>query len=237
MRGIGLSVKLNDRNVHLLLDTGAGGIMVSRKARGKGGIDSRLCRCTTEASATKGLQSGYTAVADHIRIGELEFQDCVVAVSDKRSVADEEGLIGADVFGGYLIDIDLPGMRLKLSPLPKRPEDTVAPKSLNSEGRSKRMRSRKKTARTSRLRRIRNPPRHRFRNPTSPAQRSLHCAGDGQLDESLPLWSRILVPTSVNDSKPMLFGLDTGAFSNILSLRAGRQVGKVSSDYRVRFMD
>jgi hypothetical protein len=44
----------------------------------------------------------------------------------------------------------------------------------------------------------------------------------------------ILVPTSVNDSKPMLFGLDTGAFSNILSLRAGRQIGKVNSDSRMR---
>ena len=44
----------------------------------------------------------------------------------------------------------------------------------------------------------------------------------------------MLVPTIVNDSKPMLFGLDTGAFSNILSLRAGRQVGKVSSEDRVR---
>jgi hypothetical protein len=66
--------------------------------------------------------------------GELEFKDCVVAVSDKRSVSDEDGLIGADVFGSYLIDIDLPGTRLKLSPLPKRPEDAVAPTSLNSEG-------------------------------------------------------------------------------------------------------
>jgi hypothetical protein len=44
----------------------------------------------------------------------------------------------------------------------------------------------------------------------------------------------MLVPTRVNDAKPMLFGLDTGAFSNILSLRAGRQVGKVSSEDRVR---
>jgi hypothetical protein len=44
----------------------------------------------------------------------------------------------------------------------------------------------------------------------------------------------ILVPTRVNDSKPMLFGLDTGAFSNILSLRAARQVAKVGSDYRDR---
>ena len=30
----------------------------------------------------------------------------------------------------------------------------------------------------------------------------------------------MLVPTSVNDSKPMLFGIDTGALSNLLSLRA-----------------
>ena len=38
MRGIGLSVKLNDRNAHLLLDTGAGGIMVSRKVAEKAGL-------------------------------------------------------------------------------------------------------------------------------------------------------------------------------------------------------
>src|SRR5450759_2269115 len=133
MRGIGLSVKLNDRNVHLLLDTGAGGIMVSRKVAEKAGL-TRISAVHYGGIGDKGLQSGYTAVADHIRIGELEFQDCVVAVSDKGSVADEDGLIGADVLGAYLIDIDLPGMRLKLAPLPKRPEDTVAPTSLNSEG-------------------------------------------------------------------------------------------------------
>ena len=71
------------------------------------------------------MQSGYQAIADHIRIGELEFHDCVVSVSDSRSVADEDGIIGADVFGAYVVDIDLPGMRMKLSPLPKRPEDAA----------------------------------------------------------------------------------------------------------------
>ena len=133
MRGLGLSVKLNDRNVHLLLDTGAGGIMVSSKVAEKAGL-TRVSAVHYGGIGDKGLQSGYTAVADHIRIGELEFQDCVVAVSDLRALADNDGLIGADVFGAYLIDLDLPEERLKLSPLPKRPEDTVAPKSLNSEG-------------------------------------------------------------------------------------------------------
>jgi tetratricopeptide (TPR) repeat protein len=133
MRGIGLSVRLNDRNAHLLLDTGAGGIMVNRKLAEKAGL-TPISAVHYGGIGDKGLQSGYTAIADHIRVGELEFQDCVISVSDKGSVGDEDGLIGADVFGTYLIDIDLPGMRLKLSPLPKRPEDIVAPTSLNSEG-------------------------------------------------------------------------------------------------------
>ena len=38
MRGIGLSVRLNDRNVHLLLDTGAGGIMVNHRLAEKAGL-------------------------------------------------------------------------------------------------------------------------------------------------------------------------------------------------------
>jgi predicted aspartyl protease len=98
MRGIGLAVRLNDRNAHLLLDTGAGGIMVSRKVAEKAGL-AVISAVHFGGIGDKGLQSGYTAVADHIRIGELEFQDCVVAVSDKGSVADEDGLIGADVLG------------------------------------------------------------------------------------------------------------------------------------------
>ncbi len=42
MRGIGLSVRLNDRNVRLLLDTGAGGIVVSHKVAREGGADANL---------------------------------------------------------------------------------------------------------------------------------------------------------------------------------------------------
>jgi hypothetical protein len=44
----------------------------------------------------------------------------------------------------------------------------------------------------------------------------------------------VLVQTNVNDSPRMLFGLDTGAFANILSVRAGHQVSKVSSEERLR---
>jgi tetratricopeptide (TPR) repeat protein len=233
MRGIGLSVKLNDRNAHLLLDTGAGGIMVSHKVAEKAGLTS-ISAVHFGGIGDKGLQSGYTAVADHIRIGELEFQDCVVTVTDKGSVADEDGLIGADVLGAYLIDIDLPGMRLKLSPLPKRPEDTVAPKSLNSEG--------EEQANAEQKEDTMNEPTPKDQNSSPSAVTSARrLPKDRYIAPEMADWTKvfrfghsILVPTSVNNSKSMLFGLDTGAFSNLLSVRAGRQVSKVSSEERVR---
>jgi len=233
MRGIGLSVKLNDRNAHLLLDTGAGGIMVSRKVAEKAGLVS-ISALHYGGIGDKGLQSGYTALADRIRIGELEFQDCMVSVSDKGSVADEDGLIGADVLGAYLIDLDLPGMRVKLSPLPKRPEQTVAQKSLNSEGEEQANAEQKEESvneQTS-IDQKSSPPTS---NPTRNRPKDRYVAPE-MLD-----WTKVfrfghslLVPTSVNNSKDMLFGLDTGAFENILSVRAGRQVSKVSSEDGVR---
>ena len=233
MRGIGLSVKLNDRNVHLLLDTGAGGIVVGRKVAEKAGL-TRVSALHYGGIGDKGLQSGYTAVADHIRVGELEFQDCVVAVSSQRSVTDEDGLIGADVFGAYLIDIDLPGMRLKLSPLPKRPEDTVAPTSLNSEGEEQANAEQKEDS-------VNEPNPKDQKSPPPISKPARRLPKDRYIAPEMADWTKVfrfghalLVPTSVNDSKSMLFGLDTGAFSNLLSVRAGRQVSKVSSDDRVR---
>jgi hypothetical protein len=44
----------------------------------------------------------------------------------------------------------------------------------------------------------------------------------------------ILVPTTVNDSPSMLFLLDTGAFDNIVSVRAGQQAAKVKSSFGMK---
>ncbi|MGD0213300.1 MAG: aspartyl protease family protein [Terriglobales bacterium] len=244
-RGLGLSAKLNDVEVHLLLDTGAGGIVLSRKIAEDAGL-TRISTVRYGGIGDKGMQNGYMAVADHIRIGELEFQDCVVAVGDMRSVTDD-GLIGADVFGDYLVDIDLPGKRLKLSPLPKRPEDAVAPTSLISEGEELANAERKgekegsatESSGKSSSNSSSNSDSNRKEQKTAANAQSL--PRDRYIAPEMANWTKVfrfghalLVPTSVNDSKPMLFGLDTGAFSNILSLRAARQVAKVSSDYRDR---
>jgi hypothetical protein len=231
MQGIGLPVKLNDRQFHLLLDTGAGGLTVGRKVAEKAGLIP-ISGVHYGGIGDKGQQSGYTAIADKIQIGELEFQDCVVSVSDKANMPADDGLIGADVFGSYLVDIDLPGMHLKLSPLPKRPEDAVAPKSLNSEGEGQVNAEQKEdtSAATSSDQR------------TAAPQAAVRLPKDRYIAPEMANWSKvfrfghqILVPAWINDSKTeVLFGLDTGSSINILSLRAARQLGKVSSDHEMR---
>jgi len=236
-RGIGLAAKFNDQDVKLLLDTGAGGILVSRKVAEKAEL-TRLSSLRFGGIGDRGLQTGYTAVAGHIRIGELEFQDCVVAVSNQGAIADGDGLIGADVFGDYLVDIDFPEMRLKLSPLPKRPEDPAPPTSLNSEGEEQ------ASAETDLKEGSASEPTSKGQKTSPPrTQTSRRLPKDRYIAPEMVNWTKvfrfghaILVPTSVNDSKPKLFELDTGAFSNVLSLRAGREVAKVGSDYRDQVM-
>ena len=229
VRGIGLTTEINHQKAHLLLDTGAGGIMISRRIADKAGV-VRVSDIHYAGIGDKGVQSGYTAVADHIRIGELEFQDCVVRVTDARSVGDEDGLIGADVFNSYVVDLDLPAVRLKLSPLPKRPEDNVAPNSLNSEGEDQATAERKEESAS--------PNGQQNPKPESPPSRRL--PRDRYIAPEMAKWTRVfrfghfvLVPTNVNDSADMLFGLDTGAFANIFALRAAQQMGKVHSESRL----
>jgi tetratricopeptide (TPR) repeat protein len=232
--GRGLSVKLNDRNVNLLLDTGAGGIIVGREIAEKAGV-TRVAALRFGGIGDNGLQSGYTAVADHIRIGELEFKDCLIVVSDNRSVVNGDGLIGANVFANYLIDIDYPDMRLKLSTLPKRPEDAAAPVSLNSEGAEQGNTEQKPDDETEPT-----PAQQKTSTATAPASSRL--PKDRYIAPEMVTWTKVfhfghamLVPTYVNNSKAMLFELDTGAFRNTLSLRAAREAGgQVSSDSNMR---
>jgi tetratricopeptide (TPR) repeat protein len=227
-RGIGLSARINEQDVQLQLDTGAPGILVNSQFADRAKL-TRLAAAPVMGFGDRGSQRGYRAVAEHIRIGDLEFEDCVVTVADtppasRWSVPESFNLIGADVFERYLIDIDLAGMRLKLSPLPKRPEDKVAPTSLSSgvEEQSEE-----------------GPGGMLAEQPASDqdasaAAQTTTLPKDRYVAPDMADWTRVfrfghmlLVPTSVNDSKPKLFLLDTGAVGSMLSVRAGREVSKV----------
>jgi hypothetical protein len=79
----------------------------------------RLSNHSLEGAGDSGPVKGYMAWVDKIVIGDVEFHDCVVNVSSKNGIGDEEGLIGANVFQKFLTTIDFPAYKLRLRPLPE----------------------------------------------------------------------------------------------------------------------
>lgn len=216
---VGLNVGLNGKNAKLELDTGASGITIGSKLAEQAGLE-KVSATKFGGIGDKGRQSGYFAIVDKLTIGELEFHDCRVDVSDRKSVIDRDGLIGANVFGSYLIDIDMPGDRLILTPLPKRPEDAEQEKSLNSEGEAQ----------------------SQAKDEGEQAKPRVVLPRDRYVAPEMASWSRIfhfghmlMMPTFANDRPtPYLFLIDTGAWANTLSLKVAKEVGKPWEDPRVR---
>jgi len=231
IEGYGLIVKINDRNQRLLLDTGNSGVLINRRAAEKAGL-KRVSNVRFSGIGEKGQRDAYFAVADEVRIGDLEFKDCIVTVSEKSMGLDEDGLIGGDVFSSYVVDIDIPARTLRLSPLPKRPEDSAVKTSLASE--SDWDPDAEEEAETARAT---NPGEKSVADKGAVAPSSPRLPKDRYIAAEMAQWARIyrighdlLMPTRVNDSKNMLFILDTGSFLNVMSTRAARSVTKVSSD-------
>lgn len=229
--GYGLMVKINDHNQRLLLDTGAAGILVNRGAAEKAGL-KRISAVQFSGIGDKGRREGYFAVADDIRIGDLEFKDCVVTVSEKSMSSDQDGLIGADVFSSYMVDIDIPGDMLRLSPLPKRPEDTTVKTSLVSDADSDPDPEEQQDAAKNSTSGERAAP-----GKTTAVLAPPRLPRDRYIAPEMANWARVyrighdlLIPTKVNDSKSMLFILDTGAFTNTMSTTAAREITKVRTD-------
>jgi tetratricopeptide (TPR) repeat protein len=119
--GFGLNVKFNDRaSADLLLDTGAGGIVIGRKLAEKAGA-VKIADSKIGGIGDQGMVESYIAWIDKITIGSIEFRNCIVEVSSKKDIVDEAGLIGADVFSKFLVTLDFREQKLLLNPLPKNP--------------------------------------------------------------------------------------------------------------------
>ena len=123
MRGFGLDVKVNGQSSKLLLDTGAGHFLLGKKLAEKAGVE-RLAESKVKGVGDDGGSGGYYGYAASIKVGELEFHDCLVRVSEKDTVFDLDGLVGADLFSDYLVKLDFPKSKLRLSQLPKRPDES-----------------------------------------------------------------------------------------------------------------
>jgi len=225
IRTFGLDVKFNDHNARLQIDTGASGLVVSRSVAEHAGL-KQFSRMDIGGIGSEGRKAGYTAFADDIRIGSLEFRDCEVAVIDKRNVVDSDGLIGMDVFSRFLITLDYPMRKLLLAPLPPRPGD-VAPL--------------KPTLETTSSASDVDPPADTAEAQPSVVSPVLRGPRDRYIAPEMKDWTHVyrighnlLIPASLNKTEQKMFILDTGAFATSISPEVAREVTKVHADDRIK---
>ena len=133
VRTFGLEVLVNGKPARLVLDTGAAGITMSRAAAERIGLQ-RVTDVTVRGIGDNAkLTGGYRAIAEHFRIGDVEYRDAVIAVADQSLVGIEDGLIGTNVMDEFQITLDFAGGKLRLDPLPnyhlgaELPDRTVSP--------------------------------------------------------------------------------------------------------------
>jgi tetratricopeptide (TPR) repeat protein len=221
MRGVGLGVSVNGTKANLLLDTGASGIVIDRGIAEKSGL-RKLSETSVWGIGDKGANAGWIGLADSIKIGELEFQNCPVTVMDKRSVADQDGLIGADVFSNFLVDIDIPGRKLRLSGLPKRPGDANQAIKLKTD---------KNDAESEQAE---NSDAGAGSKPAPPPAvgpfDAYVCPEMNSYTKVLRFGHQLLIPTKIGDAPSKLFMIDTGGFANTIDPAAAREVTKVHGD-------
>ncbi len=225
LRGYGLDVKVNDRKGTLMLDTGATGILLDRGMAEKAGI-GKLIDTGIGGIGDRGEKNGYVGVAKSITIGGLRFENCPIEVMENRSVVGEEGLIGADVFDDFLVDIDFPNEKLKLSELPRRPEDSGQPAGLHPDD--------DEDTDVTTAHPVRTAAGTTSQKPLSPPTRTFH---DAYIAPEMKSYTRIyrfghdlLVPTFAGNAPSRLFLIDSGAFWNQITPAAARGVTKVHND-------
>lgn len=222
IRAFGLDVKLNDHNARLEIDTGAGGIVISRSVANRAGLQ-RFSQEEVSGIGDRGHQAAYTAFAESIKIGSLEFHDCEVEVLDQRNVVDSDGLIGMDVFSNFLVTLDYPMRKLLLNPLPPRPDEAVTAKpSLRT---------------TSSSENDDDSDGDSSASSTNTHKAMASGPYDRYIAPEMKDWTRVfrvghnlMLPASLNNSSIKLFILDTGAFTTTISPAVAREVTKVHSD-------
>ncbi len=204
IRGYGLNVQVNGTAATLLVDTGASGVLVDRKVAEKAGI-KQVVQSSVRGIGDQGEPASFVGHADSIRIGDLEFKDCYVEVIERNSVAGDDGLIGADVFSHFLVDLDFPNGKLRLSELPSFPGEPAPTAALESRTETK--------------------PQFHDRY-VAPEMRSYWPV--------FRFGHELVISTRLNSSTPKLFLIDSGSLNNTISPEAAREVTKLSADSNAR---
>lgn len=203
---VGLKVLVNGQKTDLQVDTGASGILLSPKMAEKAGV-KRLVNSQVGGVGDKGMMDAYFGRADSIKIGDLEFQNCPVEVSERKILPEVEGLIGTDIFDRFLVTLDIPEFKLQLSPLPKRPDAGAGQQSSDT------------IALTS----------DSISSDSIPQDRYI-ASSMAKYSEFYRFGHMILLPTSIGGTSPRLFLVDTGSSITLISQEAAREVTKLAGD-------
>jgi len=207
IRGAGLDLLLNGKKRRMLLDTGASGLLLSRAA-------ARAAGLITEAEALgggigdQGPQKEFLAHVDNIKVGEMEFHNCLVRITNKGDVTGVDGLVGPDIFSSYVVTLDIPSRVVRLDPLPARPDETASTTaSLDTSGADVEAEA---------------APRNRYVAPEMATWTKIFRSGH-----------LLIFPTNINGGSTRLFVMDTGASGDgLVSIEAAKEVTSVgASDY------
>jgi predicted aspartyl protease len=118
IRAFSLPVSINGgKPLRLMIDTGAGGILLRTKAAERAGL-RKITDTKIGGIGDKGKRDGWVSQADRVQIGNVAFADYPVEVTDKDALSDEDGLIGTDVFADFMVTLDFFNRKLLLDPLP-----------------------------------------------------------------------------------------------------------------------
>jgi predicted aspartyl protease len=209
IKGWGVHVKINNREADLEVDSGASGLLINRAVAERSGLKPED-RIQLAGVGDEGAQGGYTAHVDSIRVGALEFKDCMVEVTDRKDMLDIDGLIGTDVFSSYLVTLDYPMRKFSLSQLPPRPgDDAGASAALNTQAASQGANA---SAAPS------AGPQDRYVAPTMKDYAPL-----------LRVGHFLVLPAALNGKTQRLFMVDSGAYSSSVSPEAASAVTKTHS--------
>lgn len=233
-RAFGLDVKVNSRNARLEIDTGAGGLLISHSVAERLGLKA-FSQTEMSGIGDQGSKPGYTAFADSIRIGDLEFQDCAVRVLDSHQGLDDvDGLIGMDVFSRFLVTLDYPMHKLLLGPLPPRPDETAPAAPALNTGETD---SSESEAGTQPDKVSANPAGEGTAVQAGSAATPHHGPYDRYIAPEMKDYTQVyrtghdlIIPATLNDQKLKLFIIDTGAWATTISPDAAREVTKVQKD-------
>lgn len=201
--GAGLDVEVNGHRQLLKIDTGASGLLISMKAAVSAGLVPEA-EVKTGGIGDSGAADAFVTHVDRLKIGAMEYRNCIVRVLEKNNGLDTDGLIGPDVFRDSVVTLDFPAHELRLSPLPPRPQtkpEDEAAVALATTGET--------TGRKT--------PEDRYVAPEMKDWTEVYRVG-----------SQLIFPTRIGDPPLKLFLLDSGAARGIISPDAAREVTHVT---------